>query len=275
MKKLKKVIEIWKDEVENKKCKDIAVICFYEGQRNMIERKGPDGIRVFNVDSFQGQEAEVIILSLTCLTASKFLLDPNRINVACSRAKKKLIIVGYRQITNQIRNKIDPRDYSASSVIGAWGRIGKYISKNVLRRPKQKKKIKENKDANKIDLVCQKLLATPPLSLNGLRDLIHTLKLGSLENVLKKCIKQHLRSIPDTNIPYKSLRASRFIALHQEVRQCICECAKDELATFSGIGSKKLKAFKRLNEEKLNTYFQAIINGDKNAIRDVFKHIRK
>merc|ERR1712130_667487 len=71
---IEKVIEIWKDEVENNKCKDIVVICFYEGQRNMIERKGPDGIRVFNVDSFQGQEAEVIILSLTCLTASKFLL---------------------------------------------------------------------------------------------------------------------------------------------------------------------------------------------------------
>jgi uncharacterized protein len=52
------------------------------------------------VDKFQGQEAPVVIVSLCSSTledaprGASFLLDPNRLNVAVSRAEALAIVVG-------------------------------------------------------------------------------------------------------------------------------------------------------------------------------------
>jgi hypothetical protein len=59
---------------------------------------------VDTVERFQGDEREVIVVSATesdrdyLLTTSEFLLDPRRLTVALSRAKKKLILVAARSI---------------------------------------------------------------------------------------------------------------------------------------------------------------------------------
>ena len=56
--------------------------------------------RVGSVDRFQGQEAPVVIVSLCASTleeaprGAEFLLSPNRINVAISRAQALAIVVG-------------------------------------------------------------------------------------------------------------------------------------------------------------------------------------
>jgi superfamily I DNA and/or RNA helicase len=65
------------------------------------------------VDKMQGQEREVIIYSFTAgdpdyiSEMADFLYNPNKLNVAFSRAKSKLIIVGN---IKQLRN-ISPVDY--------------------------------------------------------------------------------------------------------------------------------------------------------------------
>jgi superfamily I DNA and/or RNA helicase len=52
------------------------------------------------VDKFQGQEAAVVIVSLCASTldeaprGARFLLSPNRLNVAVSRAQALAIVVG-------------------------------------------------------------------------------------------------------------------------------------------------------------------------------------
>jgi hypothetical protein len=59
---------------------------------------------VDTVERFQGDEREAIMVSATesdrqyLLTTSEFLLDPRRLTVALSRAKKKMILVGSRSI---------------------------------------------------------------------------------------------------------------------------------------------------------------------------------
>ncbi|MGN6673497.1 MAG: DEAD/DEAH box helicase, partial [Thermomicrobiales bacterium] len=59
---------------------------------------------VDTVERFQGDEREVIVVSATesdrdyLLTTGEFLLDPRRLTVALSRAKKKLILVAARSI---------------------------------------------------------------------------------------------------------------------------------------------------------------------------------
>lgn len=55
------------------------------------------GIGISTIDSFQGQEADVVILSLVRSNSEGkigFLSDYRRMNVALTRAKKKLVVIG-------------------------------------------------------------------------------------------------------------------------------------------------------------------------------------
>lgn len=85
----------------------IGVITPYEGQRayvvNYMQKSGPltsdlyQGIEVASVDSFQGREKDFIIVS--CVRSNEqqgigFLRDPRRLNVALTRAKYGVIIIG-------------------------------------------------------------------------------------------------------------------------------------------------------------------------------------
>jgi predicted RecB family nuclease len=79
---------------------DILVIAPYNAQvADLIARLGA-GARVGTVDRFQGQEAPVVIYSMTTSTPEdaprgmEFLYSPNRFNVATSRAQCACIVVG-------------------------------------------------------------------------------------------------------------------------------------------------------------------------------------
>ena len=79
----------------------IRIITFYTAQVNLITnllltRNVPaEDVFVSTVDSFQGSEADVIILSCvrTSETSVGFLSDSRRLNVSLTRAKKKLIVL--------------------------------------------------------------------------------------------------------------------------------------------------------------------------------------
>jgi len=54
-------------------------------------------LQVNTIDSFQGQEKDVIYISLTRSNAEQqigFLADTRRMNVAMTRARKKLVVIG-------------------------------------------------------------------------------------------------------------------------------------------------------------------------------------
>lgn len=83
----------------------IGVIAMYSDQRDMIREKleqaeWASGLRhcfsVGTVDSYQGKENRIIVLSVVRNDTSEnigFLSDPERINVAMSRSKDRLVIV--------------------------------------------------------------------------------------------------------------------------------------------------------------------------------------
>jgi uncharacterized protein len=91
----------WTDEKYDGPLKDakenIIVVAPYNAQVNLLKTKleaaGFGNIPVGTVDKFQGQEAAVAIVSMTASSAIdvprgiEFLLMPNRLNVAISRAK--------------------------------------------------------------------------------------------------------------------------------------------------------------------------------------------
>jgi superfamily I DNA and/or RNA helicase len=78
---------------------NILVVAPYNVQVNYLKSILPDGARVGTVDKFQGQEAEVVLISMTTSGAEdmprniEFLYSKNRLNVAISRARCLAIVV--------------------------------------------------------------------------------------------------------------------------------------------------------------------------------------
>lgn len=78
--------------------KEIGIIAPYRNHINQIKNELTDSlIDAATVHKFQGREKDAIILSTVDDTVTKFSDDPNLINVAVSRAKKKLIVVAADQ----------------------------------------------------------------------------------------------------------------------------------------------------------------------------------
>jgi len=81
--------------------KDIEIITPYNGQRTLLKKAfellKKSKVEINSVDGFQGREKEFIIFS--CVRSNEenmigFLKDPKRLNVALTRAKSGLIVVG-------------------------------------------------------------------------------------------------------------------------------------------------------------------------------------
>jgi len=105
---------------------EVGVIVFYRAQERLLrdmlrketrqhhaysrfwfnDRQNPFcAIRLCTVDRFQGQEADMILLSIANDHSTVFLESLNRLNVAITRARYQLIIVGNRQAMRQPRAK--------------------------------------------------------------------------------------------------------------------------------------------------------------------------
>ena len=79
----------------------IGVVTPYEGQRACIEAvlaasaAHTAGVEVASVDAFQGREKDFIVFS--CVRTSTnigFLSDPRRLNVALTRARLGVVVIG-------------------------------------------------------------------------------------------------------------------------------------------------------------------------------------
>ncbi|GLB40323.1 putative AAA domain containing protein [Lyophyllum shimeji] len=101
--------------------KAYRVITPYDAQRSKLENalkaaNLPWEDRCFNVDSFQGNEADYIILSLVRSQKIGFMKDPRRTNVMLTRCKKGMVILTSRKFVEGV---------ASSSLVGglakAWG----------------------------------------------------------------------------------------------------------------------------------------------------------
>jgi DNA replication ATP-dependent helicase Dna2 len=86
---------------------DIGIIAPFRAQvaaiRQRLYARGETGITADTIDRFQGAERKVVLLSFGGVQPPElrqhkadFLADPNRLNVALTRAQQKLILIGNR-----------------------------------------------------------------------------------------------------------------------------------------------------------------------------------
>jgi hypothetical protein len=162
------ILEDWHDKdafrnwltTQQKHPAGIGVICMYAAQRDLIRQKLRRSalaylldrhIKVGTVDSYQGKENPIILLSLVRNNTDGPLLDgiqrvkegflniPNRINVAISRAMDRLVIVG-------LRGRWSPQ--------GPMGRLSKAFEAQITQgaaRVLDAQKIIENATTSKTD----------------------------------------------------------------------------------------------------------------------------
>ncbi|MFB6212582.1 MAG: IGHMBP2 family helicase [Candidatus Magasanikbacteria bacterium] len=99
--------------------RQVAVITPYDDQSDLISDKiKQDNLEVKTVDGFQGREKEMVIISLVRSNTNRnigFLSDLRRLNVALTRAKRKLILIG---------------DSSTICVNNTYSELVKYIKEN-------------------------------------------------------------------------------------------------------------------------------------------------
>ncbi|PSS73134.1 AAA domain-containing protein [Shewanella algae] len=125
-------VEHLQKTVTNEQPHPIGIITMYRAQKNEIETQlnqaewmGPlrNLVRIDTVDSYQGQENKIIILSLVRDnhdTLQGFLRDASRINVAISRAQERLVVLGASRMWRREHND------------SALGSVYEFISKQTI-----------------------------------------------------------------------------------------------------------------------------------------------
>ena len=117
--------------------KTIAVATFYNRQKRLIRKelesrlgqrfKGLQ-IDVETVDRFQGKEADIVIVSMVRNRSRRLGKNSNpakfeRINVAFSRARDLLVVIGARKTFERFEVAIEPVDGGAPRRTPVYGQI--------------------------------------------------------------------------------------------------------------------------------------------------------
>jgi superfamily I DNA and/or RNA helicase len=104
---------------------DVAVIAPYDAQvqrlRALLAARVDEGLEVDTVDGFQGREKEAVVVSLVRGNEAGevgFLADVRRMNVALTRARRKLVVVG--DGATVARHPFYARFLEHAQATGAW-----------------------------------------------------------------------------------------------------------------------------------------------------------
>ncbi|NXT07482.1 ZNFX1 protein, partial [Prunella fulvescens] len=130
----------------------ITILTTYTGQlfclRKLMPAKIFEGVKVHVVDKYQGEENDIILLSLVRSNKEGrpgFLQIPNRICVALSRAKKGLYCIGNMRMLGRVPlwNKI-------VETLGKNGHIGQSLELCCQNHPGTKTKVSTGEDFNSV-----------------------------------------------------------------------------------------------------------------------------
>ncbi|XP_039935790.1 NFX1-type zinc finger-containing protein 1 [Hirundo rustica] len=130
----------------------ITVLTTYTGQllclRKLMPAKTFEGVKVHVVDKYQGEENDIILLSLVRSNKAErpgFLQIPNRICVALSRAKKGLYCIGNMRMLGKV-----PLWSKIIQTLGKSGHIGQSLELCCQNHPEIKTQVSKGEDFNRV-----------------------------------------------------------------------------------------------------------------------------
>ena len=126
---------------------DVAVLTFYKGQekalREAMQKELPGNnsryarfsykgisIKLATVDYFQGQEADLVFLSMVNTHRDGFMDSPNRLNVSITRARYQLVIAGHHDYFSQQSRTEELKKLAQSCHVS---NVGKSVDTNARR----------------------------------------------------------------------------------------------------------------------------------------------
>ena len=120
-----------REKAEPLRLDDILIVAPYNAQVSDLANRLPRNARVGTVDKFQGQQAPVVIYSLTTSSPEdaprgmEFLYSLNRLNVATSRAQAVVIVVGSpRLLEPECRS---PRQMQLANALCRYAEIAQVV----------------------------------------------------------------------------------------------------------------------------------------------------
>ena len=146
-------------ELVDSEIRDIGVIAPFNPQVCELKKAVPEGVSVATVHKFQGRENDAIILSTVENNIGAFVGDPQMVNVAVSRAVKKLRVVasqnprgrkdndieelaryieynGFKIVQSNIRSVFDLlyKEYAEERAryLGKYPRVSRYDSEDLM-----------------------------------------------------------------------------------------------------------------------------------------------
>lgn len=114
----------------------IGVVVPHRAQKAILRAEFPELAKVNSIDTverFQGDERDIIIVSATASdpdyvrNEADFLLNLNRLNVAISRPRKKLVVIASRSVVDLLTSDLDIFEQSA-----IWKKLFNYYTPEIL-----------------------------------------------------------------------------------------------------------------------------------------------
>ena len=110
--------------LDNPNPDDVGIVTPHNAQKGRLNQRFSDDATIDTVERFQGGEKDVMLISATASdpdyvrSEAEFLLNPNRLNVAMSRMKKKLVIIASESVF-----EVTPTDADEFDQTLIWKRL--------------------------------------------------------------------------------------------------------------------------------------------------------
>ena len=135
------IARILNDQPGKKSLGDICILTFYSAQQKLHQQAmmklhadkpglGADKVKIATVDSYQGLEADIIILDLVIVHNPGFTAVPGRLYSALTRAKRGLYVIASVMATVDACKEMRPRSKVMVAIFNYW------ISQRIWHRPK-------------------------------------------------------------------------------------------------------------------------------------------
>lgn len=185
---------------ENVDSSSVGIISPYRDQKKLLERNSMCcGIEIDTIHKFQGREKDNIIITTVDNEISNFTDNPNMLNVAISRAKKKIRIVVSESENNDNTNigdfiryiKFNNFEVAEGKVFSVFDLLYKEYSKELVQFMKESKNVSRYNSENIMNDLIGKVLGFNEFS-----------SLGYVMQLPLKMILNNLELLEDEEVRY-------------------------------------------------------------------------